>query len=133
MLTEKQSCPNPASDAAFDRDTFLLKESLLTLSEEYNVCDENGQPILYVQRPVHQVLGGLALLATLITFFAVFALVLIALNRWVPRVCNRRLKSGVGFVLGSFGDGPRVAADRLGLGAAFALGGPWGQFWRPSC
>jgi uncharacterized protein YxjI len=38
---------------AFNRDKFLLNQKLLTLSEKYEVCDEQGEPILYIERPRH--------------------------------------------------------------------------------
>ena len=61
--------PRPSadgSDPAFDRDRFLLRQRLLTLNQKYEVWDEAGQPILFVERPAHflrnlgAVLGGLA-------------------------------------------------------------------------
>lgn len=73
------------SDPAFDRDTFLLQKRLLTLSEEYDICDEDGNPILYVQRPVHQALGCLALVAALFAFFVVLAVVMITVTMLAPR------------------------------------------------
>lgn len=101
MSTQNESCSNLASDPIFDRDTFLLQESVLTLSEEYNVCDENGEPLLYVQRPVHQLLGGLALLATLIAFFVVFGGVMFAFDRFVPRNVVNRFEMGLAVALGA--------------------------------
>ena len=77
MSDENLSFPGLVSDPAFDRDTFLLQESVLTLSEEYEVRDEHGEPILFVQRPVHQALGCLALIAALTAFFVVFGAVMI--------------------------------------------------------
>lgn len=40
-----------AVDPAFDRDKFLLRQKYLTLHEKYQVWDEQGQPILFVERP----------------------------------------------------------------------------------
>jgi uncharacterized protein YxjI len=59
----------PASDGldpVFDRDRFLLRQRVLTVNQKYEVWDEAGQPILYVERPAHflrnlgAVLAGLA-------------------------------------------------------------------------
>jgi uncharacterized protein YxjI len=36
---------------AFRRDRFLLRQQHLAISEKYDVCDESGRPILYVERP----------------------------------------------------------------------------------
>jgi uncharacterized protein YxjI len=40
-------------DPAFDRDTFLLRQQLLKISEKYDVCDEQGNKIIFVERPAH--------------------------------------------------------------------------------
>lgn len=101
MSTESEFCPKVASDPAFDRDTFLLQETVLTLSEEYDVCDENGMPILYVQRPVRQVLGYLALVAALTAFFVVFGTVMIARVRWIPRDAMSPFGMGLAMALGA--------------------------------
>ncbi|HET7291668.1 MAG TPA: hypothetical protein VFM88_04520 [Vicinamibacteria bacterium] len=42
-----------ALDPAFDRDRFLLRQRALSLHEKYVVWDEQGQPILFVERPAH--------------------------------------------------------------------------------
>lgn len=41
------------TDAAFDRDTFLLRQQLLKISEKYDVGDEQGNKIIFVERPAH--------------------------------------------------------------------------------
>ena len=38
---------------ALDRDRFLLRQKLITISEKYVVCDDEQRPILYVERPAH--------------------------------------------------------------------------------
>jgi hypothetical protein len=48
--------PPPAGaggDPAFDRDTFLLRERLLTISSKYEVRGADGAPVLYVERPTY--------------------------------------------------------------------------------
>ncbi len=42
-----------AGDPAFDRDTFLLRQQMLKISEKYDVCDEQGNKIIFVERPAH--------------------------------------------------------------------------------
>jgi uncharacterized protein YxjI len=42
-----------AGDPAFDRDTFLLRQQLLKISEKYDVGDEQGNKIIFVERPAH--------------------------------------------------------------------------------
>jgi uncharacterized protein YxjI len=57
-------------DTAFDRDIFLLRQQLLKISEKYDVGDEQGNKIIFVERPAHFLrnLGGLiAVLAIVFT------------------------------------------------------------------
>ncbi len=42
-----------ALDPVFDRMRFLLKQKLLTIHEQYEVADEEGRTILFVERPAH--------------------------------------------------------------------------------
>ncbi len=45
----------PGVDPAFDRDVFLLRERVLTITSKYEVWAEDGTPILYVERPTYPV------------------------------------------------------------------------------
>lgn len=47
-------------DPAFDRDVFLLRERVFTITAKYEVWSESGQPILYVERPTYPVRTVLA-------------------------------------------------------------------------
>lgn len=40
-------------DPAFERDRFLLRQQVLTINQKYEVWDEQGQAILFVERPAH--------------------------------------------------------------------------------
>ena len=40
-------------DRAFDRDIFLLRQQMLKISEKYDVGDEQGNKIIFVERPAH--------------------------------------------------------------------------------
>jgi uncharacterized protein YxjI len=51
-----------AIDPAFDHDRFLLRQPLISLNAKYEVWDESGTPILFIERPAHL---GRNLLATL--------------------------------------------------------------------
>lgn len=51
---------------AFDRDVFLLRQQLLKISEKYDVCDEQGNKIVFVERPAHFLRNFGALLAGMI-------------------------------------------------------------------
>jgi uncharacterized protein YxjI len=73
--------------SAFDRDKFLLRQKLLTISEKYDVCDDLGQPILYIERPAHllrnlgaALVGFIAGIAFLIGFFSLAGATPIALR-----------------------------------------------------
>jgi len=61
-------------DPVFQRDKFLLKQKLMTISQKYDVCDENGNKILFIQRPAHALRNMAALFAAILTFFVVCGL-----------------------------------------------------------
>lgn len=48
---------------AFRRDTFLLRQKLWSIKEKYTVADEDGEPVLWVERPAHLFKSLLALAA----------------------------------------------------------------------
>jgi hypothetical protein len=60
-------------DPGFDRDIFLLRERLLTISAKYEVRAADGTPILYVERPTFllravlaYLLGGIATMVMIV-------------------------------------------------------------------
>src|SRR5260221_14757071 len=53
----------PQADPVFDRDVFLLRQQLLRISEKYDVADEQGTKIVFVERPAHLLRNLGALLA----------------------------------------------------------------------
>ncbi|MGH7345885.1 MAG: hypothetical protein ACREK4_13305 [Candidatus Rokuibacteriota bacterium] len=59
--------PTPGVDQAFDRDVFLLRERVFTITSKYEVWAEDGTPILYVERPTYPVRTLLAYLLAVIT------------------------------------------------------------------
>lgn len=69
----------PLSDAdpVFARDIFLLRQKALKINEKYDVCDEQGRPLVFVERPAHLARNLLALLAGVIAAM-VWVVVLIA-------------------------------------------------------
>jgi uncharacterized protein YxjI len=79
-------------DPAFDRTRFLLRQKALTVHEKYDVWDENGQPILFVERPAHFWRNGLALLAGVAAGLVAATLIVLGLGAlssnnpptWVP-------------------------------------------------
>ena len=66
------------ADPVFDRDLFLLRQQMLKISEKYDVADEKGNNIIYIERPAHllrnlgAVLAGTAAaIALMLVFIAV--------------------------------------------------------------
>lgn len=45
--------PESQADPIFGRDVFLLRQQALRVNERYDVTDDRGQPILFVERPAH--------------------------------------------------------------------------------
>jgi hypothetical protein len=60
-----------AVDPVFDRDVFLLRERVLTIQAKYEVWDEHGTPVLYVERPTYPVRTLLAYVLGLLAFMVV--------------------------------------------------------------
>ena len=56
-------------DPAFDRDIFLLRQQLLKISEKYDVGDEQGNKIIFVERPAHFLRNLGALLVGAVVLF----------------------------------------------------------------
>lgn len=68
----------PQADPAFDRDKFLLRQQHLSISEKYYVNDEQGNPILFVQRPARmgrQILALLGVVAAIVVWWVLVVLV----------------------------------------------------------
>ena len=69
----------PQADGVFDRDVFLLRQQLLKISEKYDVADEQGKKLVFVERPAHllrnvgAILAGIAAAAVVGMGFAVLA------------------------------------------------------------
>lgn len=61
-------------DQTWAREKFLLKQKALAIQEKYDVADENGNSLLYIQRPRHIFRGVLALLAAIVAAVGLFAL-----------------------------------------------------------
>jgi uncharacterized protein YxjI len=77
--------PGPESlDPAFDRTRFLLRQKALTVHEKYEVWDENGQPVLYVERPAHFWRNSLAVLGGVAAGLALAALIVLGIGAVSP-------------------------------------------------
>jgi uncharacterized protein YxjI len=64
--------PAPDIDPAFDRDVFLLRERLLSVRAKYEVWDEAGVPVCFVERPTYPVRTVLAYMLAFIAAGFVF-------------------------------------------------------------
>jgi uncharacterized protein YxjI len=85
------------ADPAFDRDVFLLRQKHLTIGEKYVVADEQGQPLLFVERPARLarrwlawLCGIVAALAAGAVLFAVYAGPVVAVIFWAGRGIDER-------------------------------------------
>jgi hypothetical protein len=66
-----------ALHSAFNRDRFLFRQKLMTLSERYVVWDDQESPILFIERPAHFWRHLLAALVTIVVLLATVALALL--------------------------------------------------------
>jgi len=101
-------------DPAFDRDIFLLRQQMLKISEKYDVGDEQGNKIIFVERPAHVLrnLGAiLVVLAGLVLGLPAFAAIIDAM----PPSSLRAIVGIVGMVtilIGSIVLGVAISAKR---------------------
>jgi uncharacterized protein YxjI len=51
--SESTLTPKSQADEVFNRDIFLLRQKHLSINQKYQVSDEQGNPILFVERPTH--------------------------------------------------------------------------------
>lgn len=68
--TAQDSRPDPL----FDRNIFLLRQKHLAINEKYAVWDEQGNALLFVERPAHLLRNLLALFSGLVAGGVVFSL-----------------------------------------------------------
>jgi hypothetical protein len=73
----------PQADPVFDRDLFLLRQQLMRISEKYDVGDEKGNNIVFVERPAHLLQSLGAILALFAVWWGGTAL-MIALAEQLP-------------------------------------------------
>lgn len=50
---ESTLTPKSQADAVFNRDIFLLRQKHFAINQKYQVSDEQGNPILFVERPTY--------------------------------------------------------------------------------
>lgn len=62
-----QRAPGEAgTDPAFALDRYLFQQRLMAFSEKYDLQDERGNPVLFVERPLHALRNAAAVLAGLL-------------------------------------------------------------------
>lgn len=75
---------NPQGDTVFDRDKFLLKQKHFAISAKYSVWDEQGNPILFIERPAHLLRNLLAVFLGFVGGSLIFSLI-VSINRLIPQ------------------------------------------------
>jgi hypothetical protein len=95
------------ADGAFDRDIFLLRQQMLKISEKYDVGDEQGNKIVFVERPAHFLRNFGALLAAAVVFFGGLMLMITLAEAFPVASTGRAVVSLVG-MLAIFIGGPAV-------------------------
>lgn len=93
----------PQADALFDRDRFLLRQRVMSISQVYDVRDDHDRSILYVKRPTALWWAILGILAGVVVFFLIFLGGLAVLQMLTLDGGGRRI------------DGPFVGALVIGL------------------
>jgi uncharacterized protein YxjI len=87
-----------SGDGTFAREKFLLKQKALAIREKYDVVDESGAPILFVERPRHLFRGLVALFAGILAGFGVFTI----LSLMLPERGTISPGAEAAFALGTF-------------------------------
>jgi len=101
-------------DPVFDRDVFLLRQQLLKISEKYDVGDEQGNKLVFVERPAHLLrnLGALLVAAT-IFFGGIIALAALpASTTQNPVVAWLVVFGMIAVIVGAFVAGIMLSAKR---------------------
>jgi hypothetical protein len=63
--------PKSQADPVFDRDVFLLRQKAMAINEKYAVSDEQGQQLLFVERPAHFFRNLLAIFGAIAAFLGI--------------------------------------------------------------
>ena len=76
---ESSLTPKSQADGIFNRDIFLLRQKHLSINQKYQVSDEEGNAILFVERPTHFWRTILALLGAYIVTMVAYTGVMLAI------------------------------------------------------
>lgn len=52
-VATRDNIPSGSIPSVFERDQFFINQKMLSLIERYTMLDENGSPLIHVERPVH--------------------------------------------------------------------------------
>ena len=101
-------------DPAFDRDTFLLRQQMLKISEKYDVCDEQGNKIVFVERPAHLLRNlGAVLVSMAIIFGGIVGLsALPASTTQSPVMAWAVVAAMIAIIVGAFAAGIALSVKR---------------------
>lgn len=77
--SESSLLPKSQADSAFNRDIFLLRQKHLSINQKYQVSDEEGNAILFVERPTFFWRTILALLGAYIVTMVAYTGVMLAI------------------------------------------------------
>ncbi len=101
-------------DPAFDRDTFLLRQQLLKISEKYDVCDEQGNKIVFVERPAHLLRNlGAVLVSMAIIFGGIVGLTALpASTTQSPVLAWAVVAAMIAIIVGAFAAGIALSVKR---------------------
>ena len=96
---ESSLTPKSQADGVFNRDIFLLRQKHLSINQKYQVSDEEGNAILFVERPTHFWRAVLALLVAYVVTMAAYMLVMVALVGQGPQTAQSQDSPLVALVL----------------------------------
>src|SRR5688500_13427809 len=71
--SESTLTPKSQADEVFNRDIFLLRQKHLSINQKYQVSDEQGNPILFVERPTYFWRTLVAVIGGWLSMMAVYA------------------------------------------------------------
>ena len=76
---ESSLSPKSQADSVFNRDIFLLRQKHFSINQKYQVSDEEGNAILFVERPTYFWRTILALLGAYIVTMVAYTVVMLAI------------------------------------------------------
>ncbi len=93
---QQEEIPLQRGEPPFDRDLYLLRQHVVAVSEKYSICDEDNNPIMFVERRVYLGRGILAIFGS----FLVLALTM-GLSGYLGYVLDEEWLLAVGTLVGA--------------------------------